>query len=54
MKDQLARFERLLNRQDITDCLTRFCRGIDRFDRDLFLSAFHPDAESTNSQRTTK
>ena len=43
--DQLARFERLLTRQDITDCLTRFCRGIDRFDRDLFLSAFHPDAE---------
>jgi SnoaL-like domain len=43
--DQLARFERLLDRQDITDCLTRFCRGMDRFDRDLFLSAFHPSAE---------
>ena len=43
--DQLARFELLLTRQDITDCLTRFCRGMDRFDRDLFLSAFHPDAE---------
>jgi hypothetical protein len=43
--DQLARLERLLTRQDITDCLTRFCRGIDRFDRDLFLSAFHPDAQ---------
>ena len=43
--DQLARFERLLARQDITDCLMRFCRGMDRFDRDLFLSAFHPSAE---------
>ena len=43
--DQLARFELLLTRQDITDCLTRFCRGMDRFDRDLLLSAFHPDAE---------
>jgi hypothetical protein len=43
--DQLARFERLLDRQEITDCLTRFSRGMDRFDRDLFLSAFHPDAE---------
>lgn len=43
--DQLARFERLLTRQDITDCLMRFCRGMDRFDRDLFLSAFHPSAE---------
>ena len=43
--DQLARFELLLTRQDITDCLTRFCRGMDRFDRDLFLSAFHSDAQ---------
>jgi SnoaL-like domain len=43
--DQLAQFERLLTRQEITDCLTRFCRGMDRFDRDLFLSAFHPDAQ---------
>ena len=39
------RLERLADRQEILDCLTRFCRGMDRFDRDLFLSAFHPDAE---------
>jgi hypothetical protein len=39
-----ARIQRLLDRQDITDCLTRFGRGMDRFDRELFLSAFHPDA----------
>lgn len=43
--DQLAQLERLLTRQEITDCLTRFCRGMDRFDRELFLSAFHPDAQ---------
>jgi SnoaL-like domain len=43
--DRIARLDRLLDRQDIIDCLTRFCRGLDRFDRDLFLSAFHPDAE---------
>ncbi len=42
--DQQSRIVRLLDRQDITDCLTRFSRGMDRFDRDLFLSAFHPDA----------
>ncbi|WP_293342005.1 nuclear transport factor 2 family protein [Mycobacterium sp.] len=42
--DKLARLERLLDRQDITDCLARFSRGMDRFDRDLVLSAFHPDA----------
>lgn len=42
--DRLARLEGLLDRHDIVDCLARFSRGIDRFDRELFLSAFHPDA----------
>lgn len=42
--DRLARMDRLLERQDILDCLTRFSRGMDRFDRALFLSAFHEDA----------
>ena len=42
--DRLARMDLLLDRQDILDCLTRFSRGMDRFDRDVFLSAFHPDA----------
>ena len=39
-----ARLAALLDRQDILDCLTRFSRGMDRFDRALFLSAFHADA----------
>jgi hypothetical protein len=43
--ERLARIERLADRQDILDCLTRFCRGMDRFDRELYLSAFHPDAQ---------
>ena len=43
-KDRGGRLEQLLHRQDILDCLTRFSRGMDRFDRELFLSAFHPDA----------
>ncbi|MCX7285001.1 MAG: nuclear transport factor 2 family protein [Novosphingobium sp.] len=38
------RLQRLLDRQDILDCLTRFSRGMDRFDREMFLSAFHDDA----------
>jgi SnoaL-like domain len=42
--DRLAQIDVLLDRQDILDCLTRFSRGMDRFDRDVFLSAFHPDA----------
>ena len=41
---QAARIQHLLDRQDITDCLTRFSRGMYRFDREVFLSAFHPDA----------
>ena len=40
-----ARLQALLDKQDILDCLTRFSRGMDRFDRDLYLSAFHHDAE---------
>lgn len=42
--ERTARMERLLDRQEIWDCLNRFSRGMDRFDRDLFLSAFHTDA----------
>jgi hypothetical protein len=42
--EKLARLEQLLDRQDILDCLIRFCRGMDRFDREIFLSAFHADA----------
>jgi hypothetical protein len=41
---RLARLERAADRQEILDCLIRFSRGIDRFDRALLLSAFHPDA----------
>ena len=41
---KLGRLEHLLDRQDILDCLIRFSRGMDRFDRALFLSAFHADA----------
>jgi hypothetical protein len=42
--ERLGRLEHLADRQDILDCLNRFSRGLDRFDRDLFLSAFHTDA----------
>ena len=42
--EKLARLEQLLDRQDILDCLVRFSRGMDRFDRELFLSAFHLNA----------
>lgn len=42
--DTIARLEKLLAGEEIYDCLLRFARGMDRLDRELFLSAFHPDA----------
>lgn len=42
--EKMSRLENLLDRQDIYDCLVRFSRAMDRFDRDLFLSAFHANA----------
>lgn len=42
--DRNDRLEQLLDRQEILDCLVRFSRGMDRFDREIFLSAFHQDA----------
>lgn len=38
------RLRMLLERQEILDCLIRFSRGMDRLDREIFLSAFHADA----------
>lgn len=40
-----AAMQTLLDRQAIYDCLVRYCRGIDRFDKSLLLSAYHPDAQ---------
>jgi SnoaL-like domain len=44
MMDRQTRLEQLLDKQDIIECLGRFSRGMDRFDREIFLSAFHADA----------
>lgn len=41
---QIARLEELLSRQDIYDCIKQVSRAIDRFDEELFVSAYHPDA----------
>ena len=40
-----TRIDALLDKQDIAECLARFSRGMDRFDRDIYLSAFWDDAE---------
>lgn len=43
MMDRNARIDALLDKQDIHECLARFSRGMDRFDRDCYLSAFWED-----------
>ncbi len=43
--DREARIDALLDKQDIRECLERFSRGMDRFDREAYLSAFWSDAE---------
>lgn len=44
----LAELERklahLLDREAIRDVVANYCRGVDRLDRDLLLSVYHPDA----------
>ena len=40
----LDRLQELLDRQDILDCVHRYCRAVDRFDREMLLSVYHPDA----------
>ena len=44
-QDALSREIRRLNdRAEIEDCIQRYCRGADRLDRELLLSAYHPGA----------
>lgn len=35
--------QELWDREHIRQCLHRYARGVDRFDKELILSAFHPD-----------
>jgi SnoaL-like domain len=41
--DLASKVQDLWDREQIRQCLVRYCRGIDRFDRELIMSAFHPD-----------
>jgi ketosteroid isomerase-like protein len=43
-KDLERHLRALLDRQAIHDCIVRYCRGVDRMDRELLLSAYHSDA----------
>ncbi|MEO6093688.1 MAG: nuclear transport factor 2 family protein [Novosphingobium sp.] len=45
-RDRDNQLDELLARQEILARLTAFSRGMDRFDREAYMSAFHPDAET--------
>ncbi|TAM65292.1 MAG: nuclear transport factor 2 family protein [Mycobacterium sp.] len=42
--DLVAFLKEAKDRQDIHDCLLRYTRGVDRADKELMQSAYHPDA----------
>jgi hypothetical protein len=42
--EELAAFREMRDRQAISDCLMRYSRGVDRLDRELVESVYHPDA----------
>ena len=45
LDEELGAFVRQAkDRQEILDCLHRYTRGVDRHDKALMLSAYHPDA----------
>jgi ketosteroid isomerase-like protein len=44
MEIDTARLARVLDQQEITDVIHRYCRGIDRRDYDLVRACYHPDA----------
>jgi hypothetical protein len=55
LKAQLAEMRKttqyLQDRQQILDCVIRYCRGLDRHDRELLESAFHDDAIDNHGAR---
>ncbi len=38
-----------LDRQEILDCIHRYCRGVDRLDAELLASAYHPTRSTTTA-----
>ena len=36
--------QELLDKQEIYEVIARYARGVDRFDREMILSCYHPDA----------
>ena len=50
VSDNVQRLRELCDRQEILDCIHRYCRAVDRADRDLLVSVYHPDAIDVPAQ----
>ena len=46
--DDQAQLAELLAKQEITELLYRYCRGVDRLDMELVRSCYHPDATDSH------
>lgn len=44
LEEMQTKLTYLMDRQDILDVVVRYCRGVDRLDREMTLSAYHSDA----------
>ena len=44
MTEESGRLQRLIDRQEILDCLHRYARALDRHDDEMLRSVFHDDA----------
>lgn len=51
MQERLTYLE---DRKQIHDCIIRYCRGLDRHDEELLVSAFHEDAVDNHGARTDR
>ena len=54
LKAMTSHVTHLEDRQAILDCITRYCRGLDRHDRELLESAFHDDAIDNHGARVDR
>lgn len=48
-----TKISELISKQEILECIMKYSRGVDRFDRELMLSTFHPDAVDDHGEERT-
>ncbi len=48
-----TKLDELISKQEILECIMKYSRGVDRFDRELMLSTFHPDAIDDHGEELT-